>query len=455
MITRHFLDVGNRRVHYRKAGNGPPLLMVHQSPRSSAEYLPLIERWAPHFTCIAPDTPGYGHSDPLPDSGHRPEIGDFADAIVAFLDAAGIQRTAAYGFHSGGIILASALKRHPERFSALAVGGYAVWTDAEMALFGEHYLPPFRPSAYGEHLSWAWNRILEQSWFFPWFAVDGTHRMSVAHDDPARVDATLRDLLDSGDAYRAGYGAVLRSASDLPEPGATVPPALITAYNGDPLQAHIGRMGKLPAGWEAYPVATPEAHQQASLEFLLAHGETAAVTPRESADQGFLHVETAQFNGLIRWKGNPAAERCTLHAPGQSLDLVGASELAIDMPGHGLSDDWATAHPEGWAAWAEVLQAVQRALGFARLSIPAPLAGDAEPLFPDLRPDRFGTHLTAAWQIVRARTFFAPWYQASAANAVAFTPADITPERLARAHLSLLRARAARAYQRALSSRPA
>lgn len=40
-IFRHFIRVGNRRVHYRRAGSGPSLLMVHQSPRSSAEYEPL------------------------------------------------------------------------------------------------------------------------------------------------------------------------------------------------------------------------------------------------------------------------------------------------------------------------------------------------------------------------------------------------------------------------------
>lgn len=455
MITRHFLDVGSRRVHYRMAGNGPPLLLVHQSPRSSAEYIPLIEHWSQHFTCIAPDTPGYGQSDPLPEQGGRPEIGDFADAIVAFLDAAGIGRTAAYGFHSGGIILASAVKRHPQRFSALAVGGYAVWTAAEMALFGEHYLPPFRPAAYGEHLAWAWNRVMEQSWFFPWFAADMAHRMAVAHDDPARADATLRDLLDSGDAYRAGYGAVLRSASDLPDRHAQVPPARITAYDGDPLQSHIARMGPLPANWEAFPVATPAEHQAASLALLLENPAPPTAPPAEAEDEGFVHITTARFDGLIHWKGKIGAQTCTLHPPGSALDLLPACALAIDLPGHGLSDGWANGDsPADWPAWAEVLEKLRGPLGFEALFIPAPLEGEAERLFPPLTPDRFGTHLTSAWQIVRAQQFFAPWYRASVAHAVPFSAEAIAPERLARAHLALLRARAARACQQALATRP-
>src|SRR5690606_14285730 len=78
-ITRHFVTVGKRRIHYRKAGSGPPLLMVHQSPRSSAEYEPLMTKWAQHFTCIAPDTPGFGQSDPLPGD---PDINDFSTALM-------------------------------------------------------------------------------------------------------------------------------------------------------------------------------------------------------------------------------------------------------------------------------------------------------------------------------------------------------------------------------------
>ena len=63
-IARHYLTLGSgataRRVHYRRAGTGPLLLMVHQSPRSSGEYEELMGDWGAHFTCIAPDTPGFG-----------------------------------------------------------------------------------------------------------------------------------------------------------------------------------------------------------------------------------------------------------------------------------------------------------------------------------------------------------------------------------------------------------
>lgn len=479
-ITRHFVTIGNRRVHYRKAGSGPPLLMVHQSPRSSAEYEPLMTKWAEHFTCIAPDTPGFGQSDALPGD---PDINDFAAALIQFMDAVGLERTAAYGFHSGGIILVSALKRNPSRFTALATGGYAVWTPEEMAIFDKDYLPPFRPSAYGEHLTWLWNRIIEQTWFFPWFDVRNEARLSIAHDDPARTDAVVRDMLDSGDAYRAGYGAVLRAPRDIPPEDAETPPVLIVAYNGDPLQAHLSRLGAMPKNWRAEPVATPLDLENRALEHLRAAPAAGAVELREAEDMGFIHVSAAGFDGLIHWRGKRGANELVLHGPGRSSELLDARDaFLIDLPGHGLSDDWPQGVVPTFADFAAVAAAAAQAAGsfkavigeglsallaaeVARVSgIPGwgavraevPQAADmakwAERFIPDQTPDRFGNYLTAAWSAVRAAHFFWPWFEARAAHAIPFTGDDIAPEALALEHRSLIRGRKARALVQALAA---
>ncbi len=442
MITRHFIDVGTRRVHYRRAGSGPLLLMAHQSPRSSAEYEPLMARWAEHFTCIAPDTPGFGQSDPLPG---EPEIDDFSDAMIAFLDALGVDTVAAYGFHSGGIILMNAFKRHPARFTALGCGGYAIWSPAEMALFGESYLPPFEPSAYGEHLTWLWHRILEQSWFFPWFATDDAHRLPGAHADPARVDAVVREMLDSGAAYRAGYGAVLCAVRDIPPSDAITPPVLIAAYDGDPLQSHIDRLGAMPAGWTAIKVATPTDLEDAMLAHLRESPAPTPVSLPEANDEGFIHIAAGGFDGLIHWRGE-RGRGLIIHAPGGSIETLDGYKLAMDLPGHGLSNRWPGA-PTTRGAWAAVLAAAAAALGAQAVLEQPVVPGDPTQLFPDLTPDRFGAYLTRAWSIARASVIFEPWYEGGAETARTFDPADLAPDRLAVATRSLLRASAARAYR--------
>ncbi|MFZ4746822.1 MAG: alpha/beta fold hydrolase [Sphingomonas sp.] len=426
MITRHFIDVDQgsvrRRVHYRRCGSGPALLMVHQSPRSSKEYEALMCDWGAHFTCIAPDTPGFGQSAPLPG---QPTIDDFADANIALLNALGLKNVAAYGFHSGGIILVTALKRHPERFSCLAVGGYAIWNHQEMVIFGESYLPPFVPSGYGEHLTWLWNRIIEQSWVFPWFDVRDAARLPNPHDDPAKVHAVVMEMLDAGDAYRAGYGAVLRASRDIPPVETVTPPVLITAYDGDPLQTHIDRLGAMPKSWSAAKVATQADHQAASLAFLLESGGPVVGVLPEADDAGFVRLSTGAFDGLIHWDG-----------------------VDVDPPGHGLSDDWKGAPPVYWLDWQAVFEAFETATG-KTVVLPTLPKGDPELLYPDLTPDRFGAYLTKAWSISRAAMLFDPWYEVSSATALPIDPARITPESLATDMRSRLRNRAAKALHKA------
>ena len=470
MITRHFVEVDGRRVHYRRVGKGPPLLLIHQSPRSGLEMTATMLRWADDFTCYAPDTPGFGESDGLPIDGATCE--DFADALIRLMDALGLATTAAYGVHSGAIILITAAKRHPHRFTAVAANGYGVWTDAERADFAANYTPPFVPSAYGEHLTWLWNRVLEQTWFFPWYAVDDAHRLSMAHDDPARSHAVVMELLASGRHYAAGYAAVLQANRDVPGPGEASVPTLIAAPDGDPLQSHITRLGELPANWSAQALATNDMVEAACREHLRAYPAPPATAIAEPADIGFVHVVAEGFDGLIHWRGNRASGTLALHAPGGAAELVLVpGSLAIDLPGHGWSDDW-HASPSDIGGWAGVVAATLAALD----AHPTTICGDGaaavlarivaahggmtatasgtEPAvadqdrwrklaIPDRTPDRFGAYLQRAWSAVRAATVFAPWFDARASNARAFTPAEIDPEMLRRKHLALMRGRAA------------
>ncbi len=444
-ITRHYLTIKGRRVHYRRAGNGLPVLLIHQSPRSSAEYEPLMREWGAHFTCIAPDTPGFGQSDPL--SNPAPEVEDYADAIVEFAAAVGIAKIAGYGFHSGGIILVTALKRHMDIFSTLAIGGYAIWNDEERKSIGAPYIPPCIPLPYGEHLTWLWNRILEQSWYFPWFDPKDATRLPGAHDDPARVHPIILEMLDSGDAYRLGYGAVLRGPRDIPSPDAMTPPVLISAYTGDPLKVHLDRLGAMPSGWTSQGVETQAEHQAISLTHLLHHIPPETVSLNEDDHQGFVPITTDEFDGLIHWQGPRSATRLLIHAPGREAELLAdLTALRIDLPGHGLSSQWAGAAPQTWGSWQAVIDSVATHFDLTKIDFEPLARGDPDLLFPDLSPDRFGAYLTKAWSIVRAQHIFTPWYEAGAAQAIPIDQDAIKPENLAKEHRALIRATSARQY---------
>ena len=67
MINREYVQTSAGRIHCYEQGSGSPLLMLHETPRSGWSYAPLIGRLSDRYRCIAPDTLGFGMSDPLPE----------------------------------------------------------------------------------------------------------------------------------------------------------------------------------------------------------------------------------------------------------------------------------------------------------------------------------------------------------------------------------------------------
>ncbi|MBU6379532.1 MAG: alpha/beta fold hydrolase, partial [Gammaproteobacteria bacterium] len=172
-ISRHFASIttgrwGARQVHYRRVGSGPVVILFHQSPLSSRDMISTMERWKTHFTCIAPDSPGFGLSDPL--GVAEAQMQDFAEAAIEFMDALGIERAAVYGFHTGAMISAAIAAAFPQRIACAAANGYVMLAEGEKAEIVRHYLPPFAPAWDGSHLAWLWSRMREQTIFFPWYA---------------------------------------------------------------------------------------------------------------------------------------------------------------------------------------------------------------------------------------------------------------------------------------------
>ncbi|MEO6926798.1 MAG: alpha/beta fold hydrolase, partial [Rhodanobacter sp.] len=193
-IRRQFVRLGQRQVHFRFAGSGPTLLLLHQSPQNSRMWLAMIERFADRYTVIAPDTPGFGYSDAL--ATPEPSIAELAEATVELADALGVQRFAVFGMHTGGLIAAQVACLHPARVAALVVDGYAAFEPAESVVYGERYLPPFVPSWDGAHLRWLWARMREQKYFFPWYDGRAECAMAIDPHSTASTHEAVMDVLE-------------------------------------------------------------------------------------------------------------------------------------------------------------------------------------------------------------------------------------------------------------------
>lgn len=69
----HDVDTGEVSIRLRKGGSGPPLLMLHGSPQTHLMWHRCAPRLAEHFTVVAPDLRGCGHSSKPPSTAdHEP-----------------------------------------------------------------------------------------------------------------------------------------------------------------------------------------------------------------------------------------------------------------------------------------------------------------------------------------------------------------------------------------------
>jgi pimeloyl-ACP methyl ester carboxylesterase len=117
------VSVDGISIFYREAGppEGPTLLLLHGLPSSSRMFEPLFTRLSDHVRMIAPDYPGFGHSD-WPDPKRFAYTSDHcADVMNRFTQAIGLSRYTLYMQDYGGPVGFRMALEHPARVEALIV----------------------------------------------------------------------------------------------------------------------------------------------------------------------------------------------------------------------------------------------------------------------------------------------------------------------------------------------
>jgi len=117
------IQVDGLSISYREAGpkGAPTLLLLHGFPSSSRMFEPLYARLSDHFHLVAPDYPGFGHSD-WPDRKQFAYTFDhIAEVMTRFTEALGLTRYSLYMQDYGGPVGFRMILAHPERVEALIV----------------------------------------------------------------------------------------------------------------------------------------------------------------------------------------------------------------------------------------------------------------------------------------------------------------------------------------------
>jgi pimeloyl-ACP methyl ester carboxylesterase len=120
-IAYRRIAVDSIEIFYREAGrsNAPALLLLHGFPTASHMFRDLIPQLADRFHVVAPDLPGFGHSD-MPDRGAFTYTFDnIARVVDRFTEVVGLGRFAIYVFDYGAPTGFRLATWHPERVAAI------------------------------------------------------------------------------------------------------------------------------------------------------------------------------------------------------------------------------------------------------------------------------------------------------------------------------------------------
>ena len=123
--TVHYrtISIDGVNVFYREAGpaDAPTVVLLHGFPSSSNMFRNLIPALADRYRVIAPDYPGFGHSD-MPDrASFRYSFAHFADITDTLLTRLGADRYALYVMDYGAPVGYRLALKHPERVTALVI----------------------------------------------------------------------------------------------------------------------------------------------------------------------------------------------------------------------------------------------------------------------------------------------------------------------------------------------
>jgi pimeloyl-ACP methyl ester carboxylesterase len=456
-VRPEFIEVDGRLVHLRVAGAGPPIVLMHDSPRSSLLVLPILDVLRERFTVFALDTPGFGYSEPLPQ--RAPTIENLAEALHRTFGALGLSRAAVYGTHTSSKIALEFATRWPEQASGLVLDGVSVQSPvAQRALLEGDYLKGFRASDDGAHLVGLWLKMRDQFRFFPYNDRSLRARLEWPMPPPEMLQRYLMDLLFAGPDFGRTYGAAFRH-----DPV----PTDIVCRADDVLFSHLERLPRLPETCRVQALPGDEAQWlQEVVARLAAHARSLPTFDRMTpARTGRTHRRYVPSRGgqvhvrVFGRRSRPAVLvlpeiPCVGSTLGDLARVLGTSFQAWlpDLPGCGDSS------PVEPAAMPEVLADVAYRLldtaGLEDLAIYAPAESAALALriagrlgsrarhvvldgcwrpcpaearawleaLPRLVPVVAGGHLLEAWHFLRDRQFAFPWFDGRPAAIRRLTP---------------------------------
>lgn len=117
-VTHHSAHVNGIRLRYARAGEGPPIVLLHGFPQSGREWRHVIPHLAKDRTVIAPDLRGFGDSD-RPATGYDKRT--VAQDVYALVRHLGFDRIDLVGHDVGMLVAYDYAAQHRDGVRRLVV----------------------------------------------------------------------------------------------------------------------------------------------------------------------------------------------------------------------------------------------------------------------------------------------------------------------------------------------
>lgn len=96
------VDINGISVSYTDVGDGEPVVLLHGWGSSFTAFNYIINSFSDKFRMIAPDFPGFGNSEMIPDAW---DVSDYVNFFVSFLEKLDIKNPVLVGHSFGGRVI--------------------------------------------------------------------------------------------------------------------------------------------------------------------------------------------------------------------------------------------------------------------------------------------------------------------------------------------------------------
>jgi len=228
-IRRQFVDADYGQMHMRIFGNvldKNTLVCLHQSPKSSREFIEFMGVAGDDRRVIAIDSPGHGESD-IPRSKMR--IEDFATSIWSALDTLSLGKVDLLGHHTGAKVAAEMAYQRPSDVGGVVMVSALVLSAEEREDFKSQFQPiPLDED--GTRFKHMWSQSIK-------YRGPGVTLEQLA--------ASMAENLRAGEAYEWGHEAAFNYSDNFAVRIASLPHRITVLNPKDMLFEYTPRVGKL------------------------------------------------------------------------------------------------------------------------------------------------------------------------------------------------------------------